>query len=316
MLVREQNCILPDLSQGFPMSYLGDREVGKPLQDQELITPAAWRGMVGLIQSSLRTARFAEDFPDRSCIDQGMSAAITGCNEEQFYSRLNGDHSEIEVPITTDVVPTTLQALEVVEFCHRHVSLPISPNPHSHYSHNHYLHFSRNRGQEEFAKEVNTILARNRLAYELQSNGEVRRLIPPVLLEVLVSAEFTSEDKELNRLLESARRQFSSPDFRTRYDGLKDLWDAFERLKTLEPPQSDKKKSSANLIGRVSKEPKVQDMLDKEMRVELSEFGNGFFIRHANAAQVSLQTSEEIDYLFHRLFAIVRLLLRSTGRGN
>ena len=60
----------------------------------------------------------------------------------------------------------------------------------------------------------------------------------------------------------------------------------------------------------------VQAMLDAEMRVELENFGNGFFIRHANATQVTLQTSEEIDYLFHRLFAVIRLLLRSTGRGQ
>ncbi len=60
----------------------------------------------------------------------------------------------------------------------------------------------------------------------------------------------------------------------------------------------------------------VRDMLDAEMRVELENFGNGFFIRHANAAQITLQTSEEIDYLFHRLFAVIRLLLRSTARGQ
>jgi hypothetical protein len=137
-----------------------------------------------------------------------------------------------------------------------------------------------------------------------------------VLRGALVSAEFTSEDNELNRLLEAARQKFSSPDFRTRYDALKDLWDGFERLKTLEPPRTEKRQSSAALIARVSQEPRIQEMLDAEMRVELEGFGNGFFIRHANAAQVTLQTSEEIDYLFHRLFAIIRLLLRSTGRGQ
>jgi len=213
-------------------------------------------------------------------------------------------------------VPDTIPALEVVEFCFRHASLPIDPESHPYFSHRHYLHFSRPYGQEQFAREINTILARNRLAYELQLNGEVRRLLPPVLREALESSQFTSEDQELNRLLEAARDKFSRPDFRTRYDALKDLWDAFERLKTLEPPRDDKRKSSAALIARVSPEPKFREMLETEMRVELENFGNGFFIRHANADQVSLQTSEEIDYLFHRLFAVIRLLLRSTGRGN
>jgi len=159
-------------------------------------------------------------------------------------------------------------------------------------------------GQEQFARDVNTILARNRLAYELQGNGKVRRLLPPVLREALASSEFTSEDPELNRLLESARTRFSNPDFHVHYDALRDLWDAFERLKTLEPPRDDPRRSSTALIARVSREPSVQAMLDTKMRL-LNDIGNGFSIRHANAAQVHLQTSEEIDYLFHRLFAII-----------
>jgi hypothetical protein len=298
------------------MSYLGDRENGPPEQDRETLTPAAWQGIVGLIQSALGTGLFAEDFPDRGCTDPGTSAAITGADERQFYSRLHGDHPGVDVPLDPSNAPGAIQACEIVEFCYRHISKPIAPDPHPYFSHNHLLRFSRDKGQEEFAREVNTIMARNHLAFDLQPNGEVRRLLPPVLREALVSSEFISEDNDLNRLLESARRKFSSPDFRTRYEALGDLWGAFERLKTLEPPRLDKRQSSAALIARVSQEPKMREMLDTEMRVELEEFGNGFFIRHANASQVSLQTSEEIDYLFHRLFAVIRLLLRSTSRGR
>lgn len=298
------------------MNYLGARENGPPIQNQDAITPAAWQGIVGLIHTYLRTAMFAEDFPDRSCTDQGFVEAITGCNERHFYLRLTGDHPDVPVPLDPNVVPETIQALEIVEFCHQHVSTPIDPVAHEYFAHRHYLRFRRDLGQEEFSREINSILGRNHLAFELQPNGEVRRLLPPVLREALASAEFTSEDPELNRLLDSARRKFSSPDFVVRYEALQDLWHAFERLKTLEPPRDDMRQSSAALIARVSQEPSVQAMLDEEMRRNLNEFGNGFFIRHANAQQVRLQTSEEIDYLFHRLFAVIRLLLRSTGRGR
>ena len=299
------------------MNYFGVRENGPPVQNQEAITPAAWQGIVGLIDAYLRTAMFAQDFPDRSCIDQGLAEAITGCNEGHFYLRLRGDHPGIPAPLDPNVLPDTIQALEIVEFCYQHVSMPIDPVNHDYYAHRHYLRFRRDLGQEQFSHEVNSIFARNRLAYELlQANGQVRRLLPPVLREALASAEFTSEDQELNRLLESARRKISSPDFHTRYEALQDLWHAFERLKTLEPPRHDVRRSSATLIARVSQEAAVQVMLDEEMRRDLNNFGNGFFIRHANAEQVRLQTSEEIDYLFHRLFALIRLLLRSTGRGR
>jgi hypothetical protein len=297
------------------MTYFGERENGPPIRDQETLTLPAWQGIVGLIQSGLRLPLFAEDFPDRACTDEGKSGAITGCNERQFYLRLKGDHPEIVVPLDADNVPGTTQALEVVEFCHRHASKPLYPDPHPYRSHHHYLQFSREAGQAEFASEINTILTRNHLAYELQSNGEVRRLLPPVLREALASAIFVSGDDLLNQLLETARQKFGSPDFRTRYDALKDLWDGFERLKTLEPP-GIKPQSADALIARVSQEPKVREMLAKEMRAELNDFGNGFLIRHADASQVSLRSSEEIDYLFHRLFAVIRLLLRSTGRGQ
>jgi hypothetical protein len=296
------------------MNYLGARENGPPVQNQQALTPAAWQGIVGLIQTMLRTARFAEDFPDRACVDPGLDQAITGSNEQQFYLRVRGEHPNILTPLNPEVVPDTIAALELVEFCFRKVSMPVAPEAHEFYMHRHYLHFRRAAGQEEFVGEVNEILVRNHLAFELQPNGEVRRLLPPVLREALQSAVFTSEDDELNQLLESARRKFIDPDFRVRYDALRDLWRAFERMKTLEEPRNDVQRSCAALIARVSQEPLTQQMLEREMRVELAEFGNGFFIRHANAGQVLLQTSEEIDYLFHRLFAVIRWVLRSTNR--
>jgi hypothetical protein len=298
------------------MPYFGERENGPPQQDQEAITPAAWQGIVAVIQTALRTARFAENFPDRACIDHGLAAAITGCNEGQFYARLKGEHPSINVPLDPQTIPDTVAALEVLEFCYRYVSLPKHPTFHDYYAHSHYLYFSREEGQAEFREQINAILRRNHLAFELLVNGEIRRIIPPVLREALSGAEFRSEDPDLNRLLDTARTKFGDPDFHTRYDALKVLWDAFERLKTLEPPHEDKRASATALIARVSPEAAVREMLDAEMRKDLNDIGNGFFIRHAGADQVSLQTSEEIDYLFHRLFAVIRLLLRSTGRGG
>jgi hypothetical protein len=293
------------------MSYFGAREIGPPVRDQEAITVAAWQGIVGVVQAGIRTGLFAEDFPNRTCGD--LPDAITGCSEEQFNLRLRGDHPEIRVPLDSNAMPETIPALEVIEFCFLHVSMPIAPDPHDYFAHRHYLHFSRERGQEQFMVEINTIFARNHLAYELQANGEVRRILPPVLREALASTEFRTEDDQFNRLLESARRRFSNPDFHVRYDALRDLWDAFERLRTLEPPH-DIRRSAAVLIARATQEPRLRELLDTEMR-GLNDIGNEFFIRHANADQVSLETSEEIDYMFHRLFAVTRFLLRSTARA-
>jgi hypothetical protein len=299
-----------------PMNYFGARDVGPPVQDREAVTLAAWQGIVAVVLTGLRTGLFIEDFPDRSCVDHGFEEAITGCNEHQFFLRLRGDHPDIPVPFNPDVLPETVAALELVEFCHRHASQPFAPAAHDHFAHRHYLNFRRAEGQAQLAEQINSIFERNHLAYELQVNGEVRRLMPAVLREALASAEFRTEDHELNRLLESARLGIGSPDFHQRYNSLRDLWDAFERPKTLEPPRDDVRRSAEALLARATQEPRFREMLSTEMRVVLPDFGNGFFIRHANAEQVVLQTGEEIDYLFHRLFALIRFLIRSTGRGQ
>src|SRR5215472_1429403 len=147
------------------MHYFGERENGPPVQDQEQLTAAAWRGIVGVIQTGLRTALFAEAFPACSCVDHGFAEAITGCNEEQFYLRLQGDHPGVVIPLDPNVLSQTIPALELVEFCYRYASMPIDSEAHRFFAHRHYLYFRRDIGQQQFARDVNTIFARNHLAY-------------------------------------------------------------------------------------------------------------------------------------------------------
>jgi hypothetical protein len=297
--------------------YFGEREAGAPPRGVEELTADAWRGIIGEIVGRTEDGFLAEDFPKRECPDKERDGNdfITGCKLGLFYDRLKGDNPSIRVPLNADNPPETVPGLELIEWVFRHVSRPFNQDLHDHFGDCHYKYFNRHVGQAEFGEKINTIFRRHHLAFELQGTGEIRRIGAPVLREALQSAVFRTEDAELNRLLERARQGFSEPDFHTRYDALKDLFDAFERMKTLEPPHT-KPAAAEALIARVSPEPKVREMLSSEMRKELQDFGNGFFIRHADAGQVSLQTSEEIDYLFHRLFALIRLLLKTTGQGE
>src|SRR6478609_6126180 len=288
--------------------YFGEREAGEPPRVVEELTPDSWRAIVAEIIRRTQDGFLAQAFPLRACPDHMQF--ITGCDIEIFYNRMRGDHPRIPTPLTGDEAPETVPMLELVEWVFQHISEPINPGFHPYHGDYHYGFFQRESGQVIFATNINTIFRRHWLAFELRQNGEIHRIGPPVLREALQSAEFRTEDLELNRLLERARQRFNDPGFHTRYDALKDLFDAFERLKTLEPPHR-KPDSAAALIRRVTAENKVQEMLDAEMRKDMENFGNGFFIRHANAEQVQLQTSEEIDYLFHRLFGLIRFLLRT-----
>lgn len=295
--------------------YFSESEGNGSPRIAEVISETAWRGIVGEIERRFNDGFLGEAFPERDCPEPQGRHFITGCNREAFYNRLKGDHPFMEVPFTWPILPDTLAILDVIQWVFGHVSKPLDASCHDYYGDTHYRSFSKVRGQIEFAEEINTIFRRHGLAFELESDGKVQRLLPPVLRESLQSANFRTEDPDLNRLLESARLRFAEPDLHIRYDALKDLWDAFERLKTLEPPGT-KPAAAKALILRASAETKVQEMLDREMSKELESLGNSFFIRHANAAQVSLTTIEEVDYFFHRLFALIRFLLRSTGRAT
>jgi hypothetical protein len=126
---------------------------------------------------------------------------------------------------------------------------------------------------------------------------------------------FHTGDAETDRLLEDARRRILSPRPADRYDAVEKLWDAFERIKTLEPG-SNKKESASRLLDRCVPVGALtfRQFLETEAR-ELTVIGNTLRIRHSETDKEPLQSLEQVDYLFHRLFALLLLLLRATARA-
>lgn len=49
-------------------------------------------------------------------------------------------------------------------------------------------------------------------------------------------------------------------------------------------------------------------MLEDEAQ-KLTDIGNSFHIRHAEVAQIRITDSLVLDYLFHRLFSMIQLLI-------
>ena len=78
-----------------------------------------------------------------------------------------------------------------------------------------------------------------------------------------------------------------------------------------DPAQSrDKRNSAASLLDRAAGEPNFRKLLDTEARA-LTDIGNGFSIRHSEMTQTPIAESLHIDYLFHRMFSLICLLLRA-----
>ena len=140
----------------------------------------------------------------------------------------------------------------------------------------------------------------------------MERLAPPILRESLATTYFRTGDTTLNRMLEEGRTKFLNPNPSVRREAVERLWDCWERLKSLENPD-DKKQSVESLLSKSANDPAFRSVLEDEAR-KLTSIGNSFHIRHSEVKQSAVTDSAHIDYLFHRLFSLIQLLLsKRTG---
>lgn len=299
----------------MPFEYFSERETGSMPRTANMVSPQVWGGIVATVNSLVSSGGFGEKFPE-VCPD---GSCVTGTDQEAFGLALQAEVPNIRWPLQTNhrdegglsyetrpFAPDTMAALDFVQFCYAHVSKPIQGSFHSFFKH-HHLSFDRETGREEFRRTVNRIFARNGLAFELQSDGSVIRLAPPIIDALIQSPIGASGDSTLDQMLEDACRKFLSPDERLRGESLERLWDAWERLKSLDDPKS-KKRSVACLLDKASNEPKLRARLEAEAR-ELTDIGNTFMIRHSETDKVPIQESNHVGYLFHRMFSLIYLLV-------
>jgi hypothetical protein len=177
------------------------------------------------------------------------------------------------------------------------------------------LSWDRDAGLARFVTDINLLFRRNAVAYELTSTGQARRLLPQPIADALGWTMFQTGDAETDRLLEAARQRFLSPKPEDRQDALEKLWDAFERLKTLEPGANKRVQADA-LLDRVAVVGSgFREALGREA-AELTSIGNSFRIRHSETTQEALTSLDQVDYLFTRMFAFLRAILKGTGRGG
>lgn len=296
-------------------TYFSDKVRGPRPRIEEEISDDAWGGIVSLIQDLVRSDAFAERFT-RECPDKGRLPS--GTDRRDLCIAIRAEIPELDWPL--DLVdlawyldstqkPSTLDILDFIQFCHRNVTKAVRGEFHDWYGPHYHLSFDREQGRTDFRRNIERIFARNGLAYELQEDGQIIRLAPPVLRERLQSTMFQTGDNHLDSMLEAARAKYLNPNPLVRRESLEKLWDAWERLKTLENP-ADKKNSVGILLDKASTEVNFRDRLERESK-ELTEIGNNFMIRHTETGKTPITSNEQVDYLFQRLFALIYLLLES-----
>lgn len=148
------------------------------------------------------------------------------------------------------------------------------------------------------------------LARDIEKLTEQRPLGAPV--NEALRHRPTSSDVLLDGLLRDACEAFRDPAPAKRYEGLRALWDAFERAKTVHPTQ-DKKVGAEALLLAASSDDAVRELLRAEMKA-LTEVGNHFHIRHFETNRQPIADPAHIDYLFLRMLALMQVLLRPSSR--
>ena len=299
--------------------YFSDRENGPRARTEQAISPAVWAGLVATVQALINSGAFGLRFPER-CPD---GQAVCGCDTDALAASVIAEMPGLAWPLETmclveegflsqrePFAPDTLLILDFIEFIYASVAKPIPGKHHDFFSH-HHLTFDQQSGQEEFRATVNRIFSRNGVAFEMLSTGRIVRVLPPVLGEDLKRTIFRTGDRTLDNMLDECRAKFSDRNPLVRREALERLWDGWERLKSLADP-GDKKRSIKIILDATAAEPSLRARLEGEA-TELNSIGNSHLIRHSEVNQVPVIDVDQVDYLFHRLFAMIQLVLRKKG---
>jgi hypothetical protein len=296
-------------------NYFSDRELGAWARTEQTMSSVAWAGIAVLVEALANSGAFGASFPQK-CPD---GHAVFGNDTDMLKSAIEAEIAGLSWPPQRNKVdeddvmrtrkpwaPPTLVALDFIEFVWRSVARPIPGQVHDYYRHRH-LTFDSAEGRSGFVTDVNRILARNGLAYEITESGEVRRILPAIIGNLLARAYFRTGDQLLDAMLEEARRKFTDPDPLIRREALERLFDSWERIKTLD--DENKAKSAKLVLDRASPEPVFRQLLEKEA-LELRKIGNTYLLRHHERSQTPVIDTDHVDYLFHRLFSLVDLVIR------
>ena len=302
--------------------YFSDQENGPRVRTEQVISPTVWAGLVGTVQASINSAAFGLRFPER-CPD---GQAICGYDPDSSAAAVIAEMPGLAWPLETTsgvedgffsqcqpFAPDTLVILDFIEFVYASVAKPIPGKYHDFFSHQH-LSFDQQLGQEEFRATVDRIFAHNGVAFEMLSTGRLVRVLPLVLGDDLRRTVFNTGDRTLDNMLEECRPKFSDRNSLVRREALERLWGAWERLKSLADP-GDKKRSIKIILDAAASEPSLRGRLEAEA-LELNFIGNSHLIRHSEVNQVPIVDVDHIDYLFHRLFAMIQLMLRKQGAAR
>ena len=310
--------------------YLTDRHADV-LQLEELPSNTL-KAILALIDSKINGNCFAKSFPE-VCPDGG---ATCGTDQSMLQSILNGEMKGIYWPVMipnphngmvdnapyqtggftghmpTTPYPKTEAILEMLEFCFKHFHKPQVVKHHGYMGHDHFAFPAHEDGKQEFASDINRLFHRNGLPYKMNFHGKIDMQFD-LAQEGLLADGIPKIEDTVTALISEATLLLREPKGSSHQAAIEKLWDAFERTKTL--AGDDKKKSVETILRKASGNDHVFLLLNDEAQ-SLTAIGNQFRIRHFETDKTPLTDMRHIEYLFFRMYALLKLMLETLEQSS
>lgn len=307
------------------MKYFSDKEGYNKGNTTFKITIDVWNGIAAKVNSLISNNLLAKDFP-KQCPDGN---GICGVDEQSFYiavfSVISGakdflpsygeicylSQDTLQFPFDSDgddgdkQERFTYNVLDFIEFVYHHINDVQNGSYHDFFRHYELKFPDSSNGRKEFLIGVNEIFERNHIGFKLTDKGTVHRLVDEFLLHPL---DVKIYEPGLEDLIEDALMRFRSPKSTERRIALEKIWDAFERLKTVEKPENKKESSDIMLSNASLGHNAFKEVLEQECHC-LTKIGNTFQIRHFEMNKERIISDNHIDYLFYRMYSLISLLL-------
>ena len=229
------------------------------------------------------TLRLAED----------ADLMVHGIGHEVWYQRQSG--RKMETPRRDDI-------FDLLEFCHKSTKRVDD----------------RKIGTRVFRDQVNAILRRNLICFQINEQGEVTRTTSIVFQEMVGEFDKGTQglEGEVRRLIEQGIGGYIGRRDENLEVGIKALWSAWERLKTTFQG-ADKRRQTQDMVNVAAQNetPELRKLIDDEAKI-LTDAGNQFTIRHSETDRIAVRGDSQQRWLFERLFALILLIAKGQAEGK
>ncbi|ABL79365.1 MULTISPECIES: hypothetical protein [unclassified Nocardioides] len=285
-------------------SFHSDRIHGPAPRVKESVPDETLQGLESLVRRRIDNHWLAGEFGDQ-CPD---GYGVAGTDHRALGDEINALIPGIDWPgwATSRDQDTVF---DLVEYVAAHIAYPSQGHFHDYFRH-HELSFDQAEGQRRFREDVNRLFARAGTVFELAPSLRIERRGAPETQHALDDLRPSTGDATLDNLIEAGRRGYLSRRPEERETAVEKLWDAFERLKTIDDP-ADKKRSVTVLLSHIA-DRAWREVIEAEMR-SMTSLGNSFRIRHSEVGKHEVPT-KALDYVTARMANLLVQLLGASGR--